>query len=184
MRSILRPASLVVLVLLVATSPAAAQRRVELGIDAGAVFGLGHTSSVSITLPGSRFRAGFFRPGSRISVEPSLGLGYHKVEGVTGVFTYDLELGTLFHFRPIAVENEGTGGEVARVIPPYIRPFVGVTGFSGGGSDSEFSAGVGLGAKVPWRRDLALRFEANVGYGFDNKATRIGALAGLSYFPR
>lgn len=35
-----------------------------------------------------------------------------------------------------------------------------------------------------WRRDLALRFEGNLGYGFDNKAARIGVLTGLSYFPR
>ena len=71
------------------------------------------------------------------------------------------------------------------MLPPYLRPFVGIIGFSGGGAnENEFSAGVGLGTKIPWRRDLAIRLEVNVGYGFENEAARIGLLAGLSFFPR
>lgn len=42
----------------VLASPASAQRRVELGLDGGAVFGLGDQSSINITVPGSRFRIG------------------------------------------------------------------------------------------------------------------------------
>ena len=68
---------------------------------------------------------------------------------------------------------------------PYVRPFVGLTGFTGGDSDdNEFSLGAGLGTRLPFRRDLAIRVEGNIGYGFDNKATRVGLLAGLSFFPR
>src|SRR5690348_1124158 len=67
-------------------------RSTELGIDAAATFGLGDQSSIDFSLPGSRFRLGFFQPGSRVSIEPAAGLGYHKVEGVDGVFQYDLEL--------------------------------------------------------------------------------------------
>jgi hypothetical protein len=171
-----------------ATAPLTAQgvgRAAELGIDAAAVFGLGSQSSIDVNLPGSRFRIGFFSEGSHVSIEPAFGFGYNKVEGVDGVFRYDLELGLLYHFAPITMSTATTRRITTRVTTPYLRPFVGVTGFSGGGdSDSEVTAGAGLGIKIPWRTDLAWRLEANLGYGFDNKAGRIGALAGLSYFPR
>ena len=166
------------------TTPAAAQRRMEFGVDVGARFGLGDQSSVNIDFPGTRFRVGFFQPNSRLSIEPALGFSYNKVEGVDGIFTYDLELGALYHFRPIVVTSD-TDPTPTRIAPPYVRPFVGLTGFSGGDADdTEFSAGVGLGTKIPWRRDLATRLEVNVGYGFDNEAARIGLLAGFSFFPR
>ena len=166
-------------------TPAAAQNRVELGIDAAAVFGLGDQSSVNINLPGSRFRLGFFQPGSRISIEPALGLAYNKTEGAEGVFFYDVELGALYHLRPIIVASRGGTVIDAVGTAPYIRPFVGIIGANGGGEgDSEFSAGVGLGTRLAWRSDLAFRLEANLGYGFDNDAARIGLLAGLSFFPR
>ena len=166
-------------------TPADAQRRVELGIDAAAVFGLGDQSSVNINLPGSRFRMGFFQPGSRISIEPAVGLAYNKVEGADGIFRYDLELGALYHFRPIIIATADENVITARATTPYVRPFVGLIGLAGGESDdSEVSAGVGLGTRIPWRNALAWRLEANVGYGFDNDAARIGVLAGLSFFPR
>jgi hypothetical protein len=173
-----------------AAAPAAAQSAVghatELGIDAAAVFGLGSQSSIDVTLPGSRFRIGYFTPGSRISWEPAVGLGYHKVEGEDAVFTYDLQFGMLYHFRPLTVTTGESGDRTTRVTSPYVRPFIGITGFSGGGgaSDSEVSAGAGLGIKIPWHTDLAWRLETSLGYGFDNKAGRLGLLAGLSYFPR
>ena len=182
--------ALSVAALMLAAAPAAAQngigRAAELGIDAGATFGLGSESSVDINLPGSRFRIGFFTPGSRISIEPALGLGYNKTEGTDGIFQYDLQLGALYHFRPITVSTTSDAGRtVARVTAPYVRPFVGLTGYSAGGeNENEVSAGAGLGIKIPWRTDLAWRLEANLGYGFDNKAARLGLLAGLSYFPR
>ena len=172
------------------SAPLAAQRAVgraaELGIDAGATFGLGSQSSIDINLPGTRFRIGFFTPGSRISIEPAAGFGYNKVEGVDGIFQYDLQLGVLYHFRPLTVSTVNDNRVTTRVTSPYVRPFIGVTGYSAGdgGDDHEVSAGAGLGIKIPWRTDLAWRLEANLGYGFDNKAGRLGVLAGLSYFPR
>ena len=183
-------AVLVIAGLMMAAAPAAAQsgigRAAELGIDAGATFGLGSESSIDINLPGSRFRIGFFTPGSRISIEPALGLGYNKTEGTEGILQYDLQLGALYHFRPITVSTTSDAGRtVARVTAPYVRPFVGLTGYSAGDdNENEVSAGAGLGIKIPWRTDLAWRLEANLGYGFDNKAGRLGLLAGLSYFPR
>ena len=176
---------------MLATVPVAAQRvsvgrAAELGIDAGAVFGLGDQSSISINVPGSRFRIGFFTPGSRISFEPAAGFRYNKVEDTDGVFQYDLELGVLYHFRPITISTADEGRVTSRVTSPYVRPFVGITGYTAGDDDNEneLSAGAGLGIKIPWRTDLAWRLEANLGYGFDNEAGRIGALVGLSYFPR
>lgn len=167
-----------------APAPARAQRRLELGVDAGAVFGLGSKSSVNIDLPGSRLRVGFYRPGSRLSIEPAAGFSYDKVEGTDGLFTYNLEVGALYHFQPLEDVAILNGGTATRFAVPYVRPFIGLTGFTGGNSsDNEFSLGAGLGTRVPFRRDLAIRFEGNVGYGFDNRATRIGLLAGLSFFP-
>jgi hypothetical protein len=165
--------------------PAEAQRRLELGVDAGAIFGLGSQSSVNISLPGSRLRVGFFQLGSRLSIEPAAGFSYDKVEGTDGLFSYNLEVGALYHFQPLEDVTILNGGSATRVAVPYVRPFLGLTGFTGGNSsDNEFSLGAGLGTRMPFRRDLAIRFEGNIGYGFDNKATRIGLLAGLSFFPR
>jgi hypothetical protein len=170
-------------------APAAAQRTLEFGTDAGANFALGSKSSVAINLPGARFRVGFFRsPGSRWSLEPAAALTWNQVEHESGIFNYDIEGGALYHFRPFVIATSGgtQGSEVvARISSAYVRPFVAVTGFSGGGAGhSEFSTGAGLGLKVPWRRDLAWRVEGNVGYNFDAKATRIGLLGGISYFSR
>lgn len=156
----------------------------ELGIDAGATFGLGNHSSIDFALPGSRFRMGFFQPGSRISFEPALGFGYHKVQNTDGVFSYDLQLGALYHFSPMSVNR--SDGTTTMAMSTYARPFVGLTGYSSGsgGSDHEVSLGGGLGVMVPWRTELSWRLEANLAYGFTNKAARLGLLAGLSYFPR
>lgn len=159
-------------------------RTQEFGIDAGAVFGVGDQSSVAISLPGSRARVGFFfSDESRWSLEPAVGLNYGKVEGGDGNLIYNLELGALYHFRPnqdlIPDRPDAVRSSVA-----YVRPFVNLTGFTGGDGDTEVSAGAGVGLKVPWRPQVAWRMEANLGYGFDNEALRIGALVGLSFFTR
>ena len=152
----------------------------EFGIDAGLQFGLGDVSTVQFTLPASRARLGFFlNNDSRWSIEPAAGLSYSKAEGSDGVFVYDLEVGALYHFRPPSAVTANVPASVM-----YVRPFIGVTGFTGDNSDSEFSAGAGFGVKIPWRNGFAWRLEANTGYGFDNEAWRIGALAGLSFFMR
>jgi hypothetical protein len=153
----------------------------EFGIDAGATFGLGDQSSVQITLPASRFRVGFSLPGSsRWTIEPATFLSWTKVEDSDGVFVYDLELGALYHF---AAPTNVIATPPLSVL--YVRPFIGVSGLSSGGDDdSEFFAGAGVGMKLPWRQNLAWRLEANLGYGFDNEAFRLGFLAGMSFFTR
>jgi hypothetical protein len=163
-----------------AQSRANTPNALEFGIDAGATFGLGDVSSVQLTLPASRLRVGFFLPNSRWSVEPATFLSWTKVEDADGVFVYDLEVGALYHLAP---PSQVTGPNPLSVV--YVRPFMGVTGVSSGGDDdSEFFLGAGLGVKLPWRDNLAWRLEANTGYGFDNKAFRLGLLAGLSFFTR
>jgi hypothetical protein len=152
----------------------------EFGIDAGAQFGLGDVSTTQITLPAARARVGFFMNNdSRWSIEPAAFLSYSKVEGGDGVFVYDLEVGALYHFRQPSALQLATPTSVM-----YLRPFVGITGFTGDDSDSEFSVGAGFGIKIPWRPSLAWRLEANTGYGFDNEAFRLGLFAGLSFFTR
>lgn len=155
-------------------TPASTQ---ELGIDAGIVFGLGDESSVAFDLPATRARIGFFSStNSRWSFEPAVGLGYSKTEGSDGVLVYNVEAGALYHWRAPG-ELMSRGARVA-----YLRPFLGLVGFTGDEGDSEVSLGAGFGVKVPWRRALAWRLEANTGYGFDNKAWRLGANIGLSFF--
>ncbi len=175
--------------LLLAAHDAAAQgsvttnqpRSTELGLDAGAVFGLGSQSSINVDLPATRARLGFFLPkDGRWSLEPALGLSYSKVEDEgDGVLVYNVEFGGLYHFRP---GSDMPGANVASTA--YLRPFVAFTGFTGESDDSEFSAGAGLGVKIPFRTGVAWRLEGNVGYGFDNQAFRVGAFAGLSVFLR
>ena len=174
----------VMALVVMASSAASAQRTVELGLDAGATFGLGDQSSVSISLPASRARAGFFQPGSAWSLEPAVGLSFAKVEGVEGVLFYEVEFGALYHLKPVVVASVDRNEIIARVPATYIRPFVGLTGYTGDEADNEVSLGAGLGIKVPWRQALSWRLEANLGYGLDNEALRIGALAGVSFFSR
>jgi hypothetical protein len=155
----------------------------EIGLDAGVVIGLGDQSSVNIDVPAARARLGFFLPNdSRWSIEPAVGLSYAKVEGADGVLVYNLEGGLLYHFSPPAqLADEAAANRVSVM---YVRPFVNLTGYTGDNGDSEVSLGAGLGVKIPWRSALAWRLEANAGYGFDNEAFRLGAYAGLSFFPR
>ena len=166
------------------TAVAQPPRTQEFGVDAGALIGLGDQSSFSVNLPAARARIGFFLSNeSRWSIEPAVALSYNKVENVDGVFTYNLEVGALRHFAPPQNVVAGASNAVRSSVA-YVRPFVNLTGFSGGASDNEFSAGAGLGIKTPFRADAALRFEANAGYGFSNEAFRLGAFAGVSFFTR
>jgi hypothetical protein len=157
---------------------------IEIGADAGAVFGLGGQSSVNITLPARRARVGFFlNNDSRISIEPAVGFGYNKEEDKSGTLQYNVEAGALYHFRPARLITDVAN----RAAVSYVRPFIGFEGETRGGSASntnEFFAGAGLGVKVPYRTNIAVRAEANIGYGFDNEAARLGLNLGLSFFTR
>jgi hypothetical protein len=161
-----------------ATSAAAqAPRPLELGIDAGVTVGLGDNSITQIDIPVSAFRVGF--PISpRTSLEPKLRINITTGEGDT--FTsYRGELGLLYHLGssryPGAYQRAGV----------YVRPFLGIVGFSDGHSDSAGLLGAGIGLKMPLVSRLSSRFEANFAHQFGNgDANEIGLLAGLSFFTR
>lgn len=154
---------------------------IEIGADAGATFGLGDQSSIAVDFPAQRARVGFFlNNDSRISIEPAVGLNFRKAEGSSGVTRYTLETGALYHFRPARLITDVAN----RAAVSYARPFLGVEGQTGGASDNEVFAGFGVGVKVPYRTNIAIRAEANLGYGFDNEAARLGLNLGLSFFTR
>ena len=176
-----------------AQSPAAVAqptRTMEFGVDAAATLGLGSDSYTNIVLPASRARVGFFMTNdTRWSLEPAVGLFYSDSEGDDGALGYDLELGALYHFAPPAnvTGRLGAGAEQAvRRSVAYARPFINLSGVTGGEGegDNRLTVGAGLGVKVPWREALAFRYEANLGYDIDNEALRLGLTAGLSFFTR
>jgi hypothetical protein len=163
---------------------AQAPNSIEIGADAGAVFGLGDQSSVDFNFPAQRARLGFFlNNDSRISIEPAVSFNYNKTEDAPGVTTYSVETGALYHFRSARLITDVAN----RAAVSYVRPFIGFEGQSiggGGRNDNEFFAGGGIGVKVPYRSNIAFRAEANIGYGFDNEAARLGLSLGLSFFTR
>jgi len=167
-----------------AAAIAQAPNSIEIGADAGAVFGLGAQSSIDVDFPAQRARLGFFlNNDSRISIEPALGFSTRKVEDNPANTNFSAEVGALYHFRPARLITDVAN----RAAVSYVRPFAGFEGNIAGGNvrdDQEFFAGAGIGVKVPYRTNIALRAEANIGYGFDNEAARIGLNLGLSFFTR
>jgi hypothetical protein len=160
-----------------AGAQAPAPRSLELGIDAGITIGLGDNSVTTIDIPAQAFRVGF--PISpRTSIEPKLQL--HLVSGNGDTFTtYRGELGLLYHLGssryPGAYQRAGL----------YVRPFLGIVGFSDGDSQTSGLLGAGLGFKMPLVSKLSSRFEANFAHRFgDASSNEIGLLAGLSFFTR
>jgi hypothetical protein len=177
----MRKFSLATLLLALAAVQAGAQstgpRPLELGIDAGVSIGLDDDSFTMIDIPVQAFRIGF--PVSpRISLEPKLRINVLTGEGDT-FSTYRGELGLLYHLGsdryPGAYHRAGL----------YLRPFVGIVGFSNGDSDSAGLLGAGVGYKMPLVSRLSSRFEANFAHYFgDGDANELGLLAGLSFFTR
>jgi outer membrane protein assembly factor BamA len=147
----------------------------ELGIDAGVTFGLDEPRVTTISIPAQHFRIGFVM-GDRVSIEPAFALNSIRAGGET-VTAWNAEMGVLWH---TAAVRSG----------PYLRPFVGVMGFSHEGhSDTRASVGAGLGYKIPViDQRVAWRLEANYAYAFktdhDPAASQIGLRAGLSFFTR
>jgi hypothetical protein len=193
MRRLLSVASLAVLAL---STTASAQRGrassasssngstpIELGMDAGITIGTGGTNNgTSFDLPVPSIRAGFMVTPSW-SIEPSLGLNRQSDDA--GSFTnYRVGVGALYHFSPMRTASQ-----------VYVRPFVNILGFSSKDivsstttvttSDHMTELGAGLGVKLPWHDRLAWRLEANLSHLSEKVAsgdTRIGLLAGVSYF--
>ena len=137
------------------------RRPIELGMDAALSYESEDNVSVTaLTLPVTRFRVGLFLSDA-LSLEPAVAFRYARVSvenPVTGDdrtqsgSAYDLALGLLYHFRQDRAQSQ-----------PYLRPFVGISGFTGDGpSGSQISLGGALGMKIPLGDRLGSRIE--VGY--------------------
>jgi hypothetical protein len=169
--------SLAAVTLSFTSASAQTARPIELGVDAGVTIGLGDNSGTEIDIPVQSLRVGF--PISpRTSLEPKLAVRILTGEGDTYT-QYRAEVGLLYAFGssryPGAYQRAGA----------YVRPFLGIVGYSDGTSDSAGLLGAGLGWKMPIVSRLSSRFEANFAHQFgDGDANAIGLLAGLSFFTR
>ena len=163
---------------------AQAPNSIEIGADAGLTFGLGDQSYVDFQVPAQRGRLGFFlNNDSRVSIEPALGLATFKAKDQPASTDLTAEVGALYHFRPARLITDVAN----RAAVSYFRPFVGVRSNIVGGAGDDVNdpyVGAGLGIKFPYRTNIAFRAEANLGYGFDTDAARIGLSLGLSFFTR
>ncbi len=156
-----------------AQSASASANPIELGIDAGIGRTLGSDGVTMVSIPNGEFRVGFF-VSNRLSIEPRINVV--SVSGSGSTYTeYGGDVGILYH-----VSNNRVG------IGPYVRPFVGLTGESGGGSYTQAEAGVGVGTKIPIADRLAVRLEGAYNHEFSSgqygSANELAVLFGLSFF--
>jgi hypothetical protein len=169
--------SLAALSILTLSASASAQRSgstanpsPEIGMDAAITFGLGTGQGTLVDIPAQSIRMGFF-VSPVLSIEPMFGLRSASGGGTT-VTVYNIGAGALYHFSPNRAANQF-----------YVRPFIQIAGFSGGGtSDSQALFGVGGGLKIPLRDRISSRFEAN--FSHTDGSDMIGLLAGLSFYTR
>ncbi|HEX6051127.1 MAG TPA: outer membrane beta-barrel protein [Gemmatimonadaceae bacterium] len=170
-------------------------RPIEIGLDAALAYDDADGASVtSLTIPVGRLRVGFF-VSDAVSLEPFFALQYTRAEvdvpvvgdRTTSFTQYDLGLGLLFHFATDRTRSQ-----------PYLRPFVGVRGFS---SDSDDDAnddddsgtqpvlGAAFGLKLPSTSRLGTRLEAGFAHRFEDEpsfreSNQIFLSFGLSFFTR
>jgi hypothetical protein len=167
--------------LLVSLAPAAKAQRshnsrpIEFGVDGALIFGLDDPRFTALVIPMPVFRVGF-QMTDKVALEPKLQLATVRGGGVTAT-DYGIEIGVVY---------SPNGDRVGNGL--YGRPFIGISGssISGGGSDSNGEAGLGIGLKIPFAdRRLATRWEANYAHGLGTPSTNaISLLFGLSFFTR
>jgi hypothetical protein len=173
-----------------AHAQAAGPRPIELGIDAALRYRSADDANLtSFDVPIPSVRVGFFL-SDQLSLEPFGRIGWQRVsiedpfpgqDDSDSFTTYDLGVGALFHFSPDRTRSQ-----------PYVRPFLGLSGFSGGGGDddsaSQLSFGAGIGLKMPVADRLGWRIEANytrLGEDEPFEAGNVfGIQFGLSFFTR
>jgi hypothetical protein len=145
----------------------------ELGTDASLTVGLEDPKFIMLRIPGGALRAGYFTT-PKISIEPTLTWLSVGQEDQTGFTTYQIGTGVLFHRTA-----DRTRSQV------YLRPFLAITGGSGGGGSS-LTLGGGVGLKRPWMAGrLALRGEANIAHNDAGNGTLLlGGLLGVSVYTR
>ena len=143
----------------------------ELGVDANLTIGLGDNSYTNFNVPSGSVRVGF-PMNNQVSIEPRGRLSVSSGGGDTYT-TYNLAVGALYHFDAAARQRSGL----------YVRPSLGVSGFSGDNSDSNLYAGIGVGLKRPVLAQLGTRLEAGYVRNFGNGGSNgLELSAGLSWF--
>ena len=172
----------VVIAIALSAGTAAAQRKAtvpmestptayELGIDATADIGLGNNSFTDISIPSGSIRMGF-PIDPHIAIEPKARISISSGGGNT-VTSYRVEVGALYNFDVTKRQREGL----------YVRPTVGVAGFSGDGSQNTVFGGIGIGYKKPILSQLGMRYEAAFLHNFNNgSSNELELSAGLSWF--
>lgn len=156
---------------------AAAQRPIELGVDAGVQFDLEDPKTTVIGIPVQNLRVGFFL-SDKLSLEPAVAFNWIKASGEDAFSTLSADASLLYHFSADTERSQ-----------LYARPFVGLSRVGGGGeSVSQLQAGAGLGVKLPMATRMALRLEGNIRHGFESddiaSGTALGMAIGFSFFTR
>ncbi len=108
----------------------------------------------------------------RVSIEPKGRLGVQSANSKT-VTSYRIEVGALYHFDEAAMQRSGV----------YVRPALGLSGFSGDNSQNTVFGAIGIGLKKPILGQLGARYEAAWLHNFNNgSANELELSAGLSWF--
>ena len=152
----------------------AQQRPVELGMDGGVQVSLTGGTSPLVQIPTGLFRVGFFA-NDLVSVEPSVALTMLTGSGETAQLLQG-RLGVLVHFASDPTKSRG-----------FVEPLVGIIRRAGPSkTQTQFSAGGGIGVKIPAGKDFAARLEAVFTHGFSSNSfsggNAVGALIGFSFF--
>ena len=157
---------------------------VELGFDAGLEFsnvedleldgedGVEFGDQVNVGIPIQRFRVGY-HASDHVSVEPSIGLDFTKIEDPTddededdrSVTTLDLGLAVLIHF--LADPDNPVAYGIARGTYHLLDVNLGDDG--DGDSASQFGAAAGIGIKLPAADRLDVRLEGTYERRFEHE---------------
>lgn len=184
-------ASIVTLALLVAPRAVSAQGRaggVELGFDAGFEFSnvedldvdttggaaIEFGDEIRIGIPIQRFRVGY-HASDNISLEPSIGLDYLKVEDPTddsddadlSQTLLNLGMAILMHFR--ADPDNPVAYGLLRGTYNLLDVNTGDGDANGDGSASQFGLAAGIGVKLPIADRLDVRLEGAFERRFENE---------------
>ena len=148
----------------------AAQRPVEIGMDAAFQFLFEGPWTLSVPIQQARFG---FMASDRLSVEPRF--AFSHVDNGASVTTLQAGLHLLYYYQPTA------GGARPYVTVGGTFTFLDV-GFRG--SDTQFQLGAGIGVLLPIVSRLFGRLEARYDRAFSPGVNQVAALFGLSFFTR
>ena len=147
----------------------AAQRPVEIGMDAAFQFLFEGPWTLSVPIQQARFG---FMVSDRLSVEPRF--AFSHFDNGASVTALQAGLHLLHYFQPMAAGAR-----------PYVTE--GVTFLFldvGGASDTQFQLGAGIGVLLPIVSRLFWRLEARYDRAFSPRGNGVAALFGLSFFTR